>query len=345
MTDVSALRVALIGAGRMGATHLAAAGELGISIAALCDRSADALSRLGEESRIPEERCFDDAAQMFSSGDAFDLVIVAATADAHRESVEMAVAAGTKMILCEKPMAPSLADSDAMIEACRKSGTRLAVNHQMRFMDQYTLVKQELDGGRFGGLASMNVVGGCFGLAMNGSHYFEAFHFLTGSEISEVSAWFSPEQLSNPRGENFFDQAGEIRCVSGAGQRLNMEIGSDQGHGMTVLYATQYGHIFVDEFEGECWATARKSENKNQPSSRYGMPWDRWQITFPPADNTQPTKCVLEALITDGDFPSAAAGRNVVAALAAAYKSFDNASTAVKLSNLGDYHDRRFPWA
>ena len=54
------------------------------------------------------------------------------------------------------------------------AGIRLAVNHQMRFMDQYRIILDALKSGRYGELCSMTVVGGCFG-GHNGSHYIEAF--------------------------------------------------------------------------------------------------------------------------------------------------------------------------
>ena len=37
-------------------------------------------------------------------------------------------------------MASSVAQCDEMIATCASAGTRLAINHQMRFMDQYRLV-------------------------------------------------------------------------------------------------------------------------------------------------------------------------------------------------------------
>src|SRR6185436_16407920 len=104
------------------------------------------------------------------------------------------------------------------------------------------LVKTELETGSLGQLASMTVVGGCFGLAMNGSHYIEAFSYLTGAKPVEATAWFSGGPFANPRGTAFFDQAGEMRVVADSGQRLNLVIGSDQGHGMTVTYAGAFGH-------------------------------------------------------------------------------------------------------
>jgi predicted dehydrogenase len=242
-------------------------------------------------------------------------------------------------------MATSAADCEVMLAACERAGSRLAINHQMRFMDQYKVVRDELDSGRLGRLASMTVVAGCFGLAMNGSHYCEAFHWLTGARIVEASAWFSPERLSNPRGAHFADQAGEVRFVTSDGRRLILNIGADQGHGMTVTYAGQFGHMFVDELEGVYYVSARKAEHRCQPMTRYGMPWERREGRFPQADNVGPTKAVMAALLAGVGYPTGEDGASTVRALAAAMRSADEGGRPVAVAQLGDYRERRFPWA
>ena len=326
--------------------HLQAARNLGLSATAICDMSeanrAKAAAAAGE---LGADLLFGDAAAMFDKHRGADLVIIATTADSHRALVEQAAASGAKHILCEKPMATSVADCDAMLAACAKAGAKLAVNHQMRFMAQYTVVRDELASGRFGPLASMAVTAGCFGLAMNGSHYCEAFSWLTGSPIVNATAWFSGEPFNNPRGPKFFDQAGEVRFESADGRRLILNIGNDQGHGMTAMYAARFGHLFVDEFEGLCLATARKPEHQAMPVTRYGMPWDRWERKFPQADNVGPTEAVMRALLAGEDYPSGTDGRGVVAALAAAYKSAEAGSVPVDVDALGEYAQRNFPWA
>jgi predicted dehydrogenase len=330
----------------MGMAHLKAAQNLGLTPAAICDMSdanrAKAAAAAGE---LPTARQFADARTMLAAHPKADLVVIATTADSHRALVELAAASGARHILCEKPMATSVADCDAMIAACEKSGSQLAINHQMRFMAQYTVVRDQLATGKFGPLASMTVTAGCFGLAMNGSHYCEAFAWLTGSPIVSATAWFSGEPFNNPRGPHFFDQAGEMRFASADGRRLILNIGNDQGHGMTVMYATRFGHMFVDEFEGICYATARKREHQAMPVTRYGMPWDRWEQKFPQADNVGPTEAVMKALLSGADYPSGRAGRAVVAALAAAYQSAASGSIPVHVADLADYERRQFPWA
>ena len=184
--------------------HLKAAQNLGLDAAAICDVSdANRAKAATAAGGLAGDRLFADAAAMFAWHTNADLVIIATTADSHRSLVELAAASGARHILCEKPMATSVADCDAMITACAKSGSKLAINHQMRFMAQYTVVRDELATGKFGPLASMTVTAGCFGLAMNGSHYCEAFAWLTGSPIVNATAWFSGEPFNNPRGPRF----------------------------------------------------------------------------------------------------------------------------------------------
>lgn len=330
----------------MGMAHLQAARNIGLTPLAVCDLSeANRAKAAAAGGDLAPDRLFSDAATMFAAHRKADLVIIATTADSHRALVELAAASGAKHILCEKPMATSVADCDVMLAACARSGSTLAINHQMRFMAQYTVVRDELASGRFGPLASMTVTAGCFGLAMNGSHYCEAFSWLTGSPITSATAWFSGEPFNNPRGPAFFDQAGEMRFVSADGRRLLLNIGSDQGHGMTAMYAARFGHIFVDEFEGIAYATARKAEHQSMPTTRYGMPWERAELRFAPADNVGPTEAVMRALLAGEDYPSGLDGRNVVAALAAAYKSAASGNTPIDVSELGDDERRQFPWA
>lgn len=329
----------------MGRAHAQALSILGVRLVAICDRHDGTLQDTGEALGVPPAQRYPEIGALLAAHPSLDLVVVATTADAHFDSVCAAARGGARRILCEKPMARSVADCDAMIVACEEAGALLAVNHQMRFMDQYQIVRNALDSGRFGRLASMNVVAGCFGLAMNGSHYVEAFSYLTGTRPQSVAARFSPERLGNPRGPQFEDQAGEIRVVGESGQRLSLEVSADQGHGMTVTYAAQWGHLFVDELEGECIATARDKAHREEPTTRYGMPWQRATERFPQADNVAPTAAVARALLEGADYPDGAAGRQAVAVLAAAHRSTEESSRYVRLDELGSYYERRFAWA
>jgi UDP-N-acetylglucosamine 3-dehydrogenase len=60
--------------------------------------------------------------------------------DLHRPFVEQAAAAG-KQILCEKPMALTLEDANAMVEAADRAGVLLMIAHVLRFDPEYTKMR------------------------------------------------------------------------------------------------------------------------------------------------------------------------------------------------------------
>jgi predicted dehydrogenase len=329
----------------MGRSHLLAAAGLGLSIRSICDVNPRNLESVGGEFGVNAANRIAAPEAFFDQAEVPELVIIATTADSHARLTVAAAQAGAKFILCEKPMATSVADCDRMLEACRRHGARLAINHQMRFMDQYVLVRNELASEAFGGLGSMNVVAGCFGLVMNGSHYFEAFRYLAESPVVEVSARFDEALMPSPRGPNFFDRSGHVQAASASGRRLHIEAAADQGHGMTVTYAARRGHVFVDELEGVYYSVCRKPEHRDMPVTRFGMPWERCERRFPQADNVGPTSAVIKALITGENAPTGDDGRAVVAALAAAYRSHDERGRSVRVEENASDHDRVFPWA
>jgi predicted dehydrogenase len=78
-----------------------------------------------------------------------DGVIVASENSRHRGLVEAAAAAGAH-VLCEKPLATTVADAEAMVAACRKSGVRLMTAFPMRFSPPLLEVKARLDSGELG---------------------------------------------------------------------------------------------------------------------------------------------------------------------------------------------------
>ncbi len=80
-----------------------------------------------------------------------ELVILATPEFGHRAQTEAAAAAG-KHVLCEKPMAPSVADADAMIAACERAGVHLTVGHSRRATTRYALAREVVRSGRIGEL-------------------------------------------------------------------------------------------------------------------------------------------------------------------------------------------------
>ncbi len=327
----------------MGRRHIQVASKAGCEVVGLFDLRADALAQARQEHGVADALLFDDVARLYASARP-ECVIIATTADSHAALTVQAAELGVKYVLVEKPMAVSLAECDRMLDACERHGTRLAVNHQMRFMEQYTRPKALFETDAYGGMASMTVVAGNFGMSMNGTHYFEAFRFLTGDTFKEVTAWFGSEAVSNPRGPQFADRAGAIRIVTHGGKRFYMEVGSDQGHGVRVVYAGRCGMITVNELTGELVSSERQEEYRGLPTTRYGMPAVERREVIAPAEVVDTSAAVLRALIDGENSVSGEDGRRAVEVLVAAYQSAESGSLPVSLDTPLD-RSRVFPWA
>jgi predicted dehydrogenase len=130
------LRGAIIGCGFFARFHLHAWHECpSAQIVALCDTDA---AQLAKAQRVAERfgarpQCFRSAKALFGAGLGLDFVDIATQVDAHKELVVLAAASFVPHVVCQKPLAPSLADAREMVEACEASGARLAVHENWRF--------------------------------------------------------------------------------------------------------------------------------------------------------------------------------------------------------------------
>ncbi|MEX1103403.1 MAG: Gfo/Idh/MocA family oxidoreductase [Dehalococcoidia bacterium] len=78
-----------------------------------------------------------------------DAVAIAAPNDLHHDACLAAAEAG-KHVLCEKPLAMSLAESDAMVAACRDAGVVLFYGENLLFAPMYTKVRDLVKKGAVG---------------------------------------------------------------------------------------------------------------------------------------------------------------------------------------------------
>ncbi|OCW56990.1 hypothetical protein AWJ14_07495 [Hoeflea olei] len=314
----------------MGMRQATVLRQCGLDITAVADLNAEACATAGKEHDIAPERQFASGEELIEKIRP-ELLVIATTAPSHRDLVIKAAGNGAKKILCEKPMAVSLKECQEMVEACDAAGVDLAINHQMRSMEQYTIPKEMSASAEFGGIGSIIVSAGNFGMAMNGTHYFEMFRYMTDEEPVLVSAWFSDENLPNPRGPQFKDAAGSVRLQTASGKRFYMDCDSDQGHGMQVTYNCRNGRITIDELDGSMHYVARHAEHREQPTTRYGMPYDKGARTITPADAVAPTRAVLESLLKGENFPSGRDGLLAMKLLIAAHVSNARGGATVDL--------------
>lgn len=338
------MKTAIIGVGRMGRRHLSVLERMGLPIGSVSDRSEEALRTTAEEFSLREEQIYNDAEAMITATQP-ELVIIATTAPAHHALTLMAARQGAQKILCEKPMAISLAQCDEMVAVCEEHGTALAINHYMRFIPLGQRLRTLLASEDFGGLESMLVSGGNFGLAMVGTHFLELFQFLAEQPLAEVSAWLDEDDLPNPRGPQFFDRAGSIRALTQDRKPFYIHTGLKQGHTAKVVLAGRYGQLVVDPYVGTLSASTREPENRDLPTTRYVTPSVEQDEVISPVDTIAGTQAVLDALLADGPYPHGAEVRNVMAALVAAYVSDEAGHQPVSIMEDRLPLQREFPWA
>jgi predicted dehydrogenase len=338
------MRLAVVGLGRMGVRHVQAAKNLGMTVCGAVDLSVQAVDAARAAHQLAAEACFTDAGQMLRAVKP-EAVVVATTADSHLAYVAAAAEAGARYILCEKPMATSLADADAMGEVCARAGAVLAVNHQMRFMPHYMHVKRLIGSEELGPLSSVLVAGSNFGLAMNGSHYFEMFRYISGTPVHSVRAYLEADQLSNPRGAHFEDNSGRLLARGSGGATMYVDFSARAGHGLQIVFICSQGQIVLDELSGDMRVSARKPEFRDLPTARYGMPADIRTELLEPTDATLPTMEVWSAMLDGGSFPDAAAGQHALACCVAAHVSHESGGSEIRLDELSRARSRTFKWA
>jgi UDP-N-acetyl-2-amino-2-deoxyglucuronate dehydrogenase len=156
-------RAGLVGCGRIGTlwetdppTPLTHAGGLAVcaqtELVAGASRGNEHLQLFGKMWDV--DALYLDYREMLAK-EKLDIVCIATHPGLHRDIVEAAVEAGAKGILCEKPLALSLEDGDALVAACRDAGCVLSVNHSRRWNPAFIKAKEMLDSGAIGDLISM----------------------------------------------------------------------------------------------------------------------------------------------------------------------------------------------
>jgi predicted dehydrogenase len=157
------LRVGLVGAGWVTQHHLAGWHRLAgrARVVAVADPvPANARAR-AHEFGIPA--VYADAHAMFAA-EALDAVDIAAPREAHAELVRLAASHGIA-VLCQKPLAPTLAEADRLVrDVAGIPGARLMVHENWRFRPHYRQIAQWLRAGRIGRVQQAQMTLLCSGL-------------------------------------------------------------------------------------------------------------------------------------------------------------------------------------
>ena len=189
------MRIALLGAGRIGRLHgrvLAAQTEVSEIVVADVDpgRARELAAEFNGRAVESVEEALDDA----------DAVVIATPTDVHATLVRAAVERGLPTF-CEKPLAFDLGETADLVGRVERAGVPLQVGFQRRFDPAYREARRLVEAGELGIVYLVRLIahdhepppdayiptsGGLF--RDSSIHDFDALRWVTGQEVVEVYA-------------------------------------------------------------------------------------------------------------------------------------------------------------
>ena len=124
----------------------------------ICDNQPERMQATVADLQISEERIFTDWQRCIMNARPDFIVLCPATGN-HAMWVKRLAPIGLPLLL-EKPMAATLADADAMIEACREHDVQWAINWPLVWVPSHRTAKRLIDQGRIGDILEVHYYDG-----------------------------------------------------------------------------------------------------------------------------------------------------------------------------------------
>jgi predicted dehydrogenase len=205
------IRVGIVGIGFMGWIHWLAYQRMGgVRVTAISTRNSQRLAGdwrgiqgnfgpPGEQIDMAGVSAHADLQKLFDDPQV-DLVDIALPNSLHADVAIRALEAG-KHVLCEKPMALTLADCERMVAAAKKANRLLMIGHVLPFFPEYDWALKVIRSGDYG-----RVRGGAFRRVI--------------SEPTWIKDFWSPELIGGPMLDLHIHDAHFIRLVFGMPQEV-----------------------------------------------------------------------------------------------------------------------------
>ena len=141
------LNICVIGAGDLGTVHTEQWQKLpGAEVLAICDMDKD--RALAAQEKFEIDAVYTDYREALDHP-GIDAVSVAVPSGVHRIVSEAAMRRGYH-VLCEKPIAVTLEDGQAMVTAAQECGVKFALGFCKRFLEQVHKLRELVQGGAIG---------------------------------------------------------------------------------------------------------------------------------------------------------------------------------------------------
>jgi predicted dehydrogenase len=284
---MTAMRVAMIGYGFMGAAHsqgwrvaprffdLPASPEMAVIVGRHADAVAVAAQKWGWAESATDWR------EVIARDD-IDIVDIVTPGDSHAEIAIAALEAG-KHVLCEKPLANSVEEAEAMAAAAahaEKRGVYAMLGHTYRRLPATTFARDLVAAGRIGAVQQVRAsylqdwlvdpavplawrlqkdLAGSGALGDIGAHIIDLTQFITGMKLTSVSGTL----------ETIIDERPVLESTSGLGGKGGAATGKVTVDDVAV-FTGRYDSGVLGVFEATRFATGRKNALRVEVSGSTG---------------------------------------------------------------------------
>jgi predicted dehydrogenase len=217
---------------------------------------------------------YDDFRQMLDDLDP-DIVCISTRQTMHAEQVEWAVRGGARAVLCDKPLATSLAEMDRILAACRDVPLLLALDR--RWSSRYVSLRRLLSDGKIGEVKSV-VSYGLANLIHHGCHWYDTLLALAGDvEPAWVSGFVDDVSGDPPDSRRRLDPSG--RGQIGLENGVVLYVTADGRHpgaaGPSFEVVGENGRLFLldDARESYIWLPEGETKMRAIPLPEETDPW------------------------------------------------------------------------
>lgn len=278
------LRVAVVGAGRMGADHIQRIHYRisGAEVAAVIDIDQ---ARVAESiADIDGARGYSDLDSALADGDV-NAVLLATPGFLHHDALLTALEADIP-ILCEKPLTPDAATSWEVVQAEAAMGRkRIQVGFMRRFDAEYMQLRQVIETERLGELLVLHhqhrnpstPEGFTNEMLINDSvvHEFDAIRYFTGEEITSVQVRLGKATRNAPSGQHD-PQHVLLETTSGVLADVEIYVNAKFGYEVATQASFEDGIVSIGNDAGPYVRTAGQWGGKVTPGfeERFGAAYD-----------------------------------------------------------------------
>lgn len=227
------LRVGLVGAGNMAATHAAGWMEAGDTISTVLGTGSTRATALAANLGAQVSRTYEDLLL------AVDVVDICSPTDTHLDYIKAAAAAGVS-IVCEKPLGRTTAEAQEAVDVCATQDVLLLVAHVVRFFPEYSVARDRVLAGDLGNVATVR---------LDRSTYFP---------MGDAS-WFSDHERSGGVVlDLMIHDVDYARWVAGDVARVYARLAQPKGSGGHVLATLRHTNGALTHVQGS-WAFPKGS--------------------------------------------------------------------------------------